>query len=231
MHWVSRLGVHWIMKNHLFVCSALTKQCNFLKSSLGTKSWNSQVSLALAIPGTGLRRLRLSWCFLVFAARIRPGMKLQGRDDIMTFRHAEVQVVKELTLYRNHFFQSKYHPTMYWVSIFWCSICPTVTTVAAGSIISRRSSGIIPQKIGPKTWRQRKGVSSLVHAVGTDAELNEEEEQILKARSFWTGHCLAPPFFQQLEMIWKKGKNWQKHTIIIYSFVYIFVNFDLRRSE
>lgn len=47
-----------------------------------------------------------------------------------------------------------------------------------------------------------------MHAVGTDAELNEEEEQILKAGE-------ESIVFQQLEMIWKNGKNWQKHTITI----------------
>ncbi len=61
-----------IMTNHLFVCSGLTKQCGFLKSLV--PSQQSQVSLALAIPGTGLRRLM--W---------RSGTKLQGYDDIMIF--------------------------------------------------------------------------------------------------------------------------------------------------
>ena len=92
-----------IMTNHLFVCSGLTKQCGFLKSLV--PSQQSQVSLALAIPGTGLRRLMG-----------RSGTKLQGYDDIMIFLYAKVQVVKALSLCRNHFFQTKYYPLIYCVN-------------------------------------------------------------------------------------------------------------------
>ena len=102
---------------------------------------------------------------------------------------------------------------MYWVSIF-CSICPTscwIQSFPEDPVVSSK-------KIGPKTWPQRKGVSSLVHAVGTDAELNEEEEQILKAGE-------ESIVFPQLEMIWKIPgiEKTHHHHLVSYIFSLIWI--------